>query len=243
MKKSLKNETGFALVETLLIILILAVIGFGGYYVWHTQHANKTPAATTTSVTQNKTKPAPAISPYAGWATATLQYEKISYKYPAGWTVKDLSYASPKGQGCVYPGDDYIILTSPHNEQVVLHTGVDCIGDAGATAFDAEPVSALGQNLYLVLENNAGFGTPAPTTPNFACLAQTKSPDTPLDFKSKNITFDGDGSSQPANSFCYYPYAESSIQSASDIPSETIDSIKNSADFNTAKLIFESMHY
>jgi hypothetical protein len=32
-----KTQSGFSLVEGLLIILILAIIGFGGYYVWHTQ--------------------------------------------------------------------------------------------------------------------------------------------------------------------------------------------------------------
>ena len=32
-----KTQKGFALVESLLIILILAIIGFGGYYVWNTQ--------------------------------------------------------------------------------------------------------------------------------------------------------------------------------------------------------------
>lgn len=32
-----KNQNGIALIETLLIILILVIIGFGGYYVWHTQ--------------------------------------------------------------------------------------------------------------------------------------------------------------------------------------------------------------
>ena len=32
-----KRQSGFALIEGLLIILILAIIGFGGYYVWHTQ--------------------------------------------------------------------------------------------------------------------------------------------------------------------------------------------------------------
>lgn len=45
-----KTQSGFALVESLLIILILVIIGFGGYYVWHSQkQTNKTldTAATT----------------------------------------------------------------------------------------------------------------------------------------------------------------------------------------------------
>jgi len=49
-----KTQSGFALVEGLLIILILAIIGFGGYYVWHAQKdTNKT--LDTATATSNKT--------------------------------------------------------------------------------------------------------------------------------------------------------------------------------------------
>lgn len=34
----MREQKGFAVVELLIIILILAVVGFGGYYVWHTNH-------------------------------------------------------------------------------------------------------------------------------------------------------------------------------------------------------------
>ncbi len=39
MKKH--NQKGFGLVEALLVILILAVASFGGYYVWHIQSNRK----------------------------------------------------------------------------------------------------------------------------------------------------------------------------------------------------------
>ncbi|PJE65465.1 hypothetical protein COU91_01495, partial [Candidatus Saccharibacteria bacterium CG10_big_fil_rev_8_21_14_0_10_47_8] len=35
---TLKNQKGFTLIESLLVVLILAVVGFAGYYVWHTRH-------------------------------------------------------------------------------------------------------------------------------------------------------------------------------------------------------------
>jgi prepilin-type N-terminal cleavage/methylation domain-containing protein len=47
MNKIKDNQKGFGLIESLLVILIIAVIGFGGYYVWHTQRT-KTPTITTT---------------------------------------------------------------------------------------------------------------------------------------------------------------------------------------------------
>lgn len=33
----MKKQTGFTIIETLLTLLVAAVIGFGGYYVWNTQ--------------------------------------------------------------------------------------------------------------------------------------------------------------------------------------------------------------
>ncbi len=242
MNKILKNKRGFTVIEALLIILVIAVVGFGGYYVWHTQHTSKT--STTTAATKPSTETTTATpNPYAGWETATLQYEKITYKYPSDWTVTNYS----GGPGCVTPGSDYIYLTSPSNEQVELRTGVSCIGDAGAVDYGtAIPISSLGQNLYIVFENWAGDVSPGPTYPQFACLAMTSSPNTPLDFVSRNILInDTTISNRTTNdSFCYYPYNQSAANTTNTSPPvESVSSIENSPDFTTAKLIFESMHY
>lgn len=54
MIKVSKNEKGFTVVEALITVLIIVVIGFGGFYVWHTEHKPKTTAsnvATTSSTT------------------------------------------------------------------------------------------------------------------------------------------------------------------------------------------------
>lgn len=236
-----QNELGFTAVEGLLIVLILAVIGFGGYYVWHTQHSKKASTPTTSALRKKATSTTPP-NPYAGWKTATLQYDKIMYQYPSSWTVTDKSVT----YGCVTPGSDDIYLTSPSNEQIELRTGVSCIGDGGAVTFgSAIPVESLGQKLYIAFEDWAGEGSPGPTTPQFACLARTSSPNTPLDFVSKNIFLNDSSSSDKStnSSFCYYPYNQLTVQSADQLPTESVSSIENSTDFATAKLIFESMHY
>ena len=59
MNKISKSENGFGAVEILLLVLILVVVGFGGYYVWYTQH--KTNAdKTTTNSSVNPAKSAPS---------------------------------------------------------------------------------------------------------------------------------------------------------------------------------------
>lgn len=53
----MKKQFGFTLVESLLVILVLAVAGFGGYYVWHTNHKPKT-----STVASNTTSPTSSAS-------------------------------------------------------------------------------------------------------------------------------------------------------------------------------------
>jgi hypothetical protein len=247
MGKIKNNETGFSIVEIVLVIVIVALIAAVGVLVYKNHH--KKPTATTTNISASKpststtttTTPTPApTDPYAGWKTASLQYEQISYKYPNDWTVTDKSGASPKSQNaCTYPGHDLVTLNSPSGTQVTFHTGQDCFGYGGDTSFGSVPINALGQNLYLAFE--APNDPETPTSPTSACLAQTANPKTEFDFKSKNIFYNGTGSSDPVNLFCYIPYNPSNNQSA--VPTFTVSQIENTPDYNTAKLIFESMHY
>ena len=94
-----KNEKGFSVFEGLLIILVVAVIGFGGYYVWHTQHkAKPTAAITTTSSTK------PTTSTKTTTSTPTQKYITIS-----AWGVR-VPYSgsdtlSASDQTCTENGD------------------------------------------------------------------------------------------------------------------------------------------
>jgi type II secretory pathway pseudopilin PulG len=53
MYKLYKKEEGFSVVEPLLAILVIAVIGFGGYYIWRNDHKDKPTTAITTTSNQN----------------------------------------------------------------------------------------------------------------------------------------------------------------------------------------------
>lgn len=60
-----KTQKGFALIESLLIILILTIIGFGGYYVWHTQKQTDKTNSDTLKASQSTTVPSSDNSPVA----------------------------------------------------------------------------------------------------------------------------------------------------------------------------------
>jgi hypothetical protein len=249
MGKINKDNKGFGGIELFLVIVIILLLGVVGWFVF--KNHNNTTATTTTAIT----------NPYAGWVSAELQYEKISYKYPASWKLKDSSISIPKSSdGCTYPGNDNVSLTSPNDDSVVLATGIDCIGDGGSYILGSVPIKSLGADLFLSFQDSViGSQTTNPTQPSFACLEPNANTGngTPLAFESKNIFYGGGGESTntPVNEFCYYPskYNKNEANSVSDasgsteidysITSQPISSIENEQDFNTAKLIFESMKY
>lgn len=65
MSKQQPNQKGFALVESLLILIIFLLIGFVGYYVWHSRNSDNksldTSSKTTDSVGRDKTNKKPAV--------------------------------------------------------------------------------------------------------------------------------------------------------------------------------------
>lgn len=99
----LKNRTGFALLEILLIILMIAVIGLGGYYVYNNQHkqpvkpnvtSNK--PASTSSTIDNGFKDGPKT----GWKTYTNNKAGFSIAVP-------ITFESSYGSPCVKTDDSY----------------------------------------------------------------------------------------------------------------------------------------
>lgn len=239
MIKKLSNERGFSPIEIIMVIVIVGLLAAVGYMFYKGNHKAATKTTTTTTATKSTTTtPAKTTDPYAGWKSGTTKYEKINYKYPADWTVKDTSVATEKGD-CVYPGADHVKLAAPSGARVSLSTGINCIGDGDSIPYGADSINALGQNLYLVYENyQEPDANTKPAGPAFACLAKTKTPTTPIDFDNKNITSDTEN--KPRGSFCYYPYPDSDTIAAK---ASTISAIQSTADFANAKLILESMKY
>lgn len=94
-KVSKETSAGFGLIESLLIILILAVIGFGCYYVWHNKHQTDKTLGNTAKVNQTAQPPknssnaskSQSQSP-ANEVSLTLSLDagkSLSFKAPAGW--------------------------------------------------------------------------------------------------------------------------------------------------------------
>lgn len=74
------NQRGFGAVEIIIIVVVLALIGVGGWYVWQTQ----------TKPPQNQTQDTPNGQTTPPKTTETFSDSRVpfTFEYPKGWTVK-----------------------------------------------------------------------------------------------------------------------------------------------------------
>lgn len=95
MRKQMNNR-GFHLILIPLLLVVVAIIGFAGWYVYNSQ--NKTSKVLDNSTkTTNPTGPVPTLPPntfdYSGWTTVTSPKGHFSFKYPAGsWQMTWYDY-------------------------------------------------------------------------------------------------------------------------------------------------------
>jgi hypothetical protein len=75
--KKINNQSGFGAIEVLLTLIVVILLVFVGWYIYHTDHKTNvsTPKSSTTSTT----------SPTPGWQT--FNDSTISFKYPSTVTV------------------------------------------------------------------------------------------------------------------------------------------------------------
>ena len=81
------SQTGFGLIESLVMVVVIAIIAVGGWAVYKHYHKattkNNTAVSKTTAIP--KTTGTQSTNPYAGWKIATSTRAKFSIKYPTNW--------------------------------------------------------------------------------------------------------------------------------------------------------------
>lgn len=83
-------EQGFSLITGILILIVIAGVGLGGWITHRHTHSRPGPTSVRKSVSHegspNTHKPP---DPYAGWKTATSLQAKFSIRYPTSWTYSE----------------------------------------------------------------------------------------------------------------------------------------------------------
>jgi len=224
-----KDNKGFSAVETIMIPVIVILIGLVGWLVYKNNHKTNVATSNTKSTSTTTTT---TSDPYAGWKTGTTKYEKLSYKYPSNWNLVDNSETGSKYP--FQPGADDLYLLSPTGSRIHIFVGVG--SGTSDVVVGSTPITFLGGSDYL----NASVDSKNYADPNALvfdeCIATNPTYALP-NIRTKNITSSTDAggnvTGEPVRmAFCFSPLSPS-----------TPESIKSSADFATAKLIFESMHY
>jgi len=122
-----QNSKGFSVVEALLVIIVVGILGFTGWFVYHAKNvANKNyNSQPTTQASKTNKDSQTADGPYAGWKTYSSSFEKLSFKYPSSW--KSVTPAIPS----TAPGADSFELKSPSGAVTVSwDSEIDGIGGA-----------------------------------------------------------------------------------------------------------------
>ncbi|HSW80321.1 MAG TPA: hypothetical protein VLG47_06095 [Candidatus Saccharimonadales bacterium] len=184
---------------------------------------------------------------HLNWNSSSLQYEKLSYRYPKDWTRTNESIPFPKYKKyCTYPGEDYVTLKSPSGSQVVMLAGQACPDPLQSKIFASVPIKTFGKNMFVVMQAPLGLIKTTPTNATSACLARSSHPANVFDLPSRNVNTNhkAAGNNVASNSFCFIPAKpKKSKADKNSLPAFTPQQIESMQDFNTAKSIFETMHY
>ncbi len=123
-----RNEQGFGAVEILLIIIIIALAGVSGWYVYkHRTHA-AAPAKTVQTSAKTEKKPAAQKDETADWYVYASPDKNYSIKLPDGWKL--VSY---QGDSSPYTMHSEDIAYTPGQRATVTSTSF--AGDVNQVAF------------------------------------------------------------------------------------------------------------
>lgn len=179
MIKLKNNQKGFSLIEAILLVAIVVLIGVVGWLVYKDHHKTTAKSA---AITKQSAKP------YAGWASYTTSYYKVSLKYPATWKL-DTSASIPYSDGTA---DDAVNLTSPDG----FSMNVD-YGNSGACSSEYinilfnKPVEVNGTSGYFDYVNSQE-NTPASDVDGFFLSKQsTKDSAEQIDYGSNRLCVNG----------------------------------------------------
>lgn len=110
---SKRVQSGFGVVEVVIVVVILAAIGFTGWYVWQAQNrsSGQQPSTNEPAPVQNPQ----ATDPYEGWKTYCDDAAKACFKYPTEWALTPST------------GDGWVSaqVENPNRTIAVSYTGPD----------------------------------------------------------------------------------------------------------------------
>ncbi|HET9850615.1 MAG TPA: hypothetical protein VFP35_03265 [Candidatus Saccharimonadales bacterium] len=222
----MKRQSGFAALEALLILIIIAIIGGTGYYVWHSKNQTDKILNSTTNTSSSRTATKstvaePPADPYKGWSTYTTKGEKISFRYPENWSLSDTSLSSR----------DIVSLSDGSGATVFINAGAVPGDDTSAsTKANTQNVIFLGQPSELIFW----------TSPGQTDTSEASEVDLASSQHTKNIELPSEGQSDQGNFDIALDFGDNSDGSPI---SESVNTIKESSSYRNFVKLVESIKY
>lgn len=135
-----KNQKGFTVIEVLLVLILLSIVGFSGYYVYHTQKSSSTkPAISTTASSTSAGKDTTSTQTTTpSDSTQYLVIKEWGVKIPLSDAIKDAVYAYSVEYGAESAG---------LSTKTLAAYGDGCeAGGVGAGGIDRQTVTEHDQN-------------------------------------------------------------------------------------------------
>lgn len=242
--KPKKKRNKKPLLFTLLAIILIAAAAVGTYYWQHKkvkdltsqvnslnsqvtslqgQVSNLKKSTSQDSSTNSSTSTSASSDQYSGWKSFTLKLEKLSFKYPASWTLKDNSDGE----------NDNVELNGTNHFEMLIGAGaaVSAVNTPGLNSQleQADPVTFNGNHAYL-----DAIGSSSTIS---EIRLSSSSTDASKFFPTKNITTNASNSRVivsidyrgPNGSYPNHP--------------QSLSYINGDVNYKDAKLVIESMHY
>lgn len=152
--KTCNNQKGFAAIEAVLIVVVLGIIGFTGWFVYHSkQAADKSLTAagnSTPQVAQNK-----PVTPKTDTVTSISTKSGVVLKYPQSWQAKETADSTDG-----YLADS-VEFVAPKG-MVTLKVYIDPSGLGGACNNVGTIAAADKQKINETYTLVSGYGTGTP---------------------------------------------------------------------------------
>lgn len=94
-----KNQSGMGVVEAFLILIVVAMLGFIGWFVWRAQQSADKTYEDTGKVTAVQPSTAAEQKSVGKLKKYCVTYEKLCFNYPADWSVSATVDTAPQQQG------------------------------------------------------------------------------------------------------------------------------------------------
>lgn len=111
MLKHVKNEKGFSVAEGILIMLLAAVVGLAGWYVYQNQNKDESTDSSASQTTKTEKEETKEDDETAGWKQVESIGGAFTVKIPDGWELNSYPGNTMNGDSITYSADKAAVIT------------------------------------------------------------------------------------------------------------------------------------